>query len=125
MLKTRGRDNLRVVESQRRPDGDFPTVAVPNPENKACFAEAIDLVLRDGADCDLIIGTDPDADRVGVVVKDANGLFVPLSGNERARCWSIISFKPAAARGRCPKTRARSNRSCPASCLRRSAKRTA
>ena len=57
-------------------------MAVPNPENKACFAEAIDLVLRDGADCDLIIGTDPDADRVGVVVKDANGLFVPLSGNE-------------------------------------------
>ncbi len=82
VLKRAGVTNLRVVESQRRPDGDFPTVAVPNPENKACFAEAIDLVLRDGADCDLIIGTDPDADRVGVVVKDANGLFVPLSGNE-------------------------------------------
>ena len=82
VLKRAGVTNLRVVESQRKPDGDFPTVAVPNPENKACFAEAIDLVLRDGTDCDLIIGTDPDADRVGVVVKDANGLFVPLSGNE-------------------------------------------
>ena len=82
MLKRAGITNLRVVESQSRPDGNFPTVAVPNPENKDCFAEAIDLVLRDGKDCDLIIATDPDADRVGAVVKDSNGLFAPLNGNQ-------------------------------------------
>ena len=82
VLKRAGITNLRVVESQSRPDGNFPTVAVPNPENKDCFAEAIDLVLRDGKDCDLIIATDPDADRVGAVVKDSNGLFTPLNGNQ-------------------------------------------
>ena len=82
VLKRAGITNLRVVESQSRPDGNFPTVAVPNPENKDCFAEAIDLVLRDGKDCDLIIATDPDADRVGAVVKDSNGLFAPLNGNQ-------------------------------------------
>lgn len=82
VLKRADITNLRVVESQSRPDGNFPTVAVPNPENKDCFAEAIDLVLRDGKDCDLIIATDPDADRVGAVVKDSNGLFTPLNGNQ-------------------------------------------
>lgn len=82
VLKRAGITNLRVVESQSRPDGNFPTVAVPNPESKDCFAEAIDLVLRDGKDCDLIIATDPDADRVGAVVKDSNGLFTPLNGNQ-------------------------------------------
>ncbi len=82
VLKRAGITNLRVVESQSRPDGNFPTVAVPNPESKDCFAEAIDLVLRDGKDCDLIIATDPDADRVGAVVKDSNGLFAPLNGNQ-------------------------------------------
>ena len=82
VLKRAGITNLRVVESQSRPDGNVPTVAVPNPENKDCFAEAIDLVLRDGKDCDLIIATDPDADRVGAVVKDSNGLFTPLNGNQ-------------------------------------------
>lgn len=82
VLKRAGITNLRVVESQSRPDGNFPTVAVPNPENKDCFAEAIDLVLRDGKDCDLIIATDPDADRVGAVVKDSNGLLAPLNGNQ-------------------------------------------
>ena len=64
VLKRAGITNLRVVESQSRPDGNFPTV------------------LKDGKVCDLIIATDPDADRVGAVVKDSNGLFAPLNGNQ-------------------------------------------
>ncbi|MBQ5799591.1 MAG: phospho-sugar mutase, partial [Oscillospiraceae bacterium] len=61
-------------------DGNFPTVASPNPENPEGFYLAIDLAKQEGAN--FIIGTDPDADRVGVMVQDDKGEFKPVSGNQ-------------------------------------------
>lgn len=66
--------------AQMERDGDFPTVASPNPENKEGFAQAIELARQNGAE--LIIGTDPDADRVGIVLRDGTGDYVTLSGNQ-------------------------------------------
>ena len=63
---------------QSVPDGDFPTVKSPNPENKEGFADSIALARTEGSD--LIIGTDPDADRVGIIVRDSAGEYVTLSG---------------------------------------------
>lgn len=82
VLKRAGVTNLRVVPSQAEPDGRFPTVKAPNPENKACFNDGISLALEEGGACDLILATDPDSDRVGIVAKDQSGLFVPFSGNQ-------------------------------------------
>ncbi len=62
------------------PDSKFSTVEYPNPEEKAVFDIAIEMAKKDGAD--IIIGTDPDCDRVGVVVKDNNGEYVVLNGNQ-------------------------------------------
>lgn len=69
-----------VVEEQKAPDGNFPTVAVPNPEQPDALKMGINLAkqLRSS----IVIGTDPDADRMGVAIKDNNGEFVLLSGNQ-------------------------------------------
>lgn len=75
-----GFKNVYVVKEQELPDGDFPTVASPNPENKESFAIAMRLAAEVGAD--LIIGTDPDADRCGIIVKDQSGEYVALTGNQ-------------------------------------------
>ncbi len=75
-----GFKNVIVVKEQENPDGDFPTVESPNPENKEGFTIAIDLAKQHGAD--LIIGTDPDADRVGILVKDQTGDYITLTGNQ-------------------------------------------
>lgn len=80
VLKRAGLKHLYCVEEQMVPDGRFPTVKSPNPEDKEGFALAIELAEKHG--CDLLIGTDPDADRVGVIVRTANGEFVPLTGNQ-------------------------------------------
>ncbi len=82
VLKRAGVTNLRIVTSQADPDGRFPTVKSPNPENKECFADAIDMAILSGGDCDLMMATDPDSDRVGIIVKDDNGIYVPFSGNQ-------------------------------------------
>lgn len=82
VLKRAGVNNLRLVASQAEPDGRFPTVKSPNPESKACFADGIDMAIMQGINCELILATDPDSDRVGIVVKDPNGMFVPFSGNQ-------------------------------------------
>lgn len=75
-----GFKNIIVVKEQEKPDGAFPTVASPNPENKECFELAIKLAEEQGAD--LIIGTDPDSDRVGIVVKNSGGEYVTMTGNQ-------------------------------------------
>lgn len=75
-----GIKHLYPVEEQMVPDGTFPTVASPNPENPEGFYLAIDLANQMGSD--LIIGTDPDSDRIGVMVRDETGGFVPISGNQ-------------------------------------------
>lgn len=80
ILKRIGFDNVVVVKEQELPDGDFPTVASPNPENKEGFALAIGYARECGAD--LIIGTDPDSDRVGILVKNKAGEYVTFTGNQ-------------------------------------------
>ncbi|MDR0294068.1 MAG: phospho-sugar mutase [Oscillospiraceae bacterium] len=89
ILRRAGFENIVCVEEQMTPDGDFPTVKSPNPEDKEGFALAIELAGR--VQADLIIGTDPDADRVGIMVRrgasegeqpDARDGFVTLSGNQ-------------------------------------------
>ena len=80
ILSKIGFENVLVVKEQEMPDGDFPTVESPNPENKEGFEIAIKLAKKEGAD--LIIGTDPDADRVGVLVRDESGEYIVLTGNQ-------------------------------------------
>ena len=75
-----GFKNVSVVKEQEMPDSNFSTVEYPNPEEKAVFDIAIEMAKKDGAD--IIIGTDPDCDRVGVVVKDNKGEYIVLNGNQ-------------------------------------------
>ena len=79
VLKAAGIRHLDCVAAQMQPDGTFPTVESPNPEDPAGFALAVELAEQVGAD--FIVGTDPDSDRVGIQVKDKQGRFVPVSGN--------------------------------------------
>jgi phosphoglucomutase len=80
VLKELGFEQVAVVPEQEFPDSEFPTVAYPNPEDKEVFALGIQLAEEIGAD--LIIGTDPDCDRVGVVVKNKDGKYITLDGNQ-------------------------------------------
>ena len=75
-----GFKNVEVVKEQEMPDPKFSTVEYPNPEEKAVFDIAISMAKENGAD--IIIGTDPDCDRVGVVVKNNEGEYVVLNGNQ-------------------------------------------
>ena len=80
VLSEVGFENVSVVKEQEMPDSNFSTVAYPNPEEKEVFDIAIEMAKKDGAD--IIIGTDPDCDRVGVVVKDNDGEYIVLNGNQ-------------------------------------------
>ena len=80
VLSEVGFENVSVVKEQEMPDSNFSTVAYPNPEEKEVFDIAIEMAKTDGAD--IIIGTDPDCDRVGVVVKDNDGEYIVLNGNQ-------------------------------------------
>ena len=79
-LKESGFTDVTVVKEQELPDTEFSTVEYPNPEEKAVFNIAIDMAKESNAD--LIIGTDPDCDRVGIVVRDNNGEYIVLNGNQ-------------------------------------------
>lgn len=80
VLKELGFTNVYVVPEQELPDGDFPTVSYPNPEAKEAFT--LGLALAKKVNADLVLATDPDADRLGVYVKDAKtGEYHPLTGN--------------------------------------------
>lgn len=80
VLKEIGFHNVYVVKEQEEPDGSFPTVAYPNPEEP----ESLELALKlaEEIDGDIIIGTDPDSDRLGVMVKKQKGEYIKLTGNE-------------------------------------------
>ena len=80
ILTKAGYINLHLVAEQKDPDPNFSTAAYPNPEDKTVFALAINLAKKHNAD--IIIASDPDADRMGVVVKDSTGEYVNLSGNQ-------------------------------------------
>lgn len=77
-----GFENVTIVEEQKAPDGNFPTVKSPNPEEPA----ALELALKKAEEinADIVMATDPDADRVGIAIKDNNNKFVLLNGNQAA-----------------------------------------
>ena len=79
ILKELGFENVYVVKEQELPNGDFPTVSYPNPEAAEAFE--LGLKLAKEIDADLVLATDPDADRLGVRVKDKNGEYHDLTGN--------------------------------------------
>ncbi|GEP88433.1 phosphoglucomutase [Chitinophaga terrae (ex Kim and Jung 2007)] len=80
VLQKMGFTNVTIVEEQATPDGNFPTVVYPNPEE----SEAMSLGLKKAKelDADILLGTDPDADRVGIAVKDQKGEWILLNGNQ-------------------------------------------
>src|SRR6201994_135904 len=82
VLQRFGFTNVHVVDEQATPDGNFPTVIYPNPEE----SEAMSIGLRKAQqiDADILLGTDPDADRVGIGVKDKKGQWVLMNGNQTA-----------------------------------------
>ena len=79
VLKELGFENVYVVKEQELPDGNFPTVSYPNPESEEAFE--LGLKLAKEIDADLVLATDPDADRLGVRVKDKDGVYHDLTGN--------------------------------------------
>ncbi|MFT4155480.1 phospho-sugar mutase [Parafilimonas sp.] len=82
VLKEFGFDNVTIVEEQETPDGNFPTVVYPNPEE----SETMSIGLKKAAelDADILLGTDPDADRVGIGIKNHKGEWVLMNGNQTA-----------------------------------------
>ena len=82
VLKRFGFTNVHLVKEQMEPDGNFPTVGYPNPEEKATMS--IGLKNAEELDADILLGTDPDADRVGIGIKDNHGDWVLMNGNQTA-----------------------------------------
>ena len=82
VLEAYGFKNVHVVEEQATPDGNFPTVAYPNPEESETMS--IGLAKAKALDADILLGTDPDADRVGIGVKNHKGEWVLMNGNQTA-----------------------------------------
>ena len=96
VLKDLGFQNVYVVPEQELPDGAFPTVSYPNPESKEAFE--LGLKLAKEKDADLVLATDPDADRLGVYVKDSKtGEYIALTGNMSGSllCEYVLSQKKA------------------------------
>ena len=79
-LKRAGYKNVHIVKEQEIPDGDFPTVKSPNPEEPAALKMALELANK--VDADIVIGTDPDCDRLGVAVRNSNNELQLLNGNQ-------------------------------------------
>ena len=92
--------NMTVVACQEKPDGDFKTCEYPNPETDAALNESYKVAQN--APCDLILGTDPDADRVAIAVPDGVGGFRKLSGNELGCMILEYILKARSARGDLP-----------------------
>ena len=82
ILKEIGFNNVHIVKQQEEPDGNFPTVEYPNPEDKRAFSLALNLASQVNAE--VVLATDPDADRLGVFVKGSNNEYIPLTGNMSA-----------------------------------------
>ena len=82
VLKRFGFTNVHIVKEQAEPDGNFPTVGYPNPEEKATMS--IGLKNAEELNADILLGTDPDADRVGIGIKDNHGDWVLMNGNQTA-----------------------------------------
>lgn len=100
ILKKHGFTNVQVVPEQEQPDGNFPTTPVPNPELPETLELAIQKALSIGAD--LVLATDPDADRTGVAVRSGEDSFVLLSGNEIGLLLMDYILGTKAERGQLP-----------------------
>ncbi len=101
ILKRIGFKNVLVVKEQDTEDGNFPTVKSPNPEDKEGFEIAIRMAKEN--DVDVIIGTDPDCDRVGIVVRDADGVYRTLTGNQTGALLVEYILASKKAKGTLPK----------------------
>ena len=100
ILDMTGLKNVIVVPEQELPDPNFSTVKSPNPEEKEGFTLAIELANKENAD--LVFATDPDCDRIGVVVKTANGDYVTLNGNQLGMLLAEFIFRNKKANGTLP-----------------------
>ncbi|MFD0590636.1 phospho-sugar mutase [Paenibacillus sp. GCM10027627] len=92
--------NVHVVAEQEKPDGYFSTVKSPNPEEREAFELAVELATK--TDADIIIGTDPDADRMGAVVKNNDGQYVVLTGNQSGALMVHYKLSLLQERGELP-----------------------
>ncbi len=101
IFKRVGFSNVIVVKEQEKPDGNFPTVEFPNPEFKESFALAVELAKKN--DADLIVGTDPDADRCGIMIKRDDGSYVSLTGNQTGLLLTEYLLETMKERGNLPK----------------------
>ncbi|MCL4115443.1 UNVERIFIED_CONTAM: hypothetical protein GTU68_006679 [Idotea baltica] len=86
-LKKAGYSNVHIVEEQREPNGDFPTVKSPNPEEPEALKMALELANQ--VDADIVIGTDPDSDRVGIAIRDLNDF---IGGGEESFGFMVGDF---------------------------------
>ncbi|MEM7658980.1 MAG: phospho-sugar mutase, partial [Bacteroidota bacterium] len=98
ILEKLGFTNAQVVEAQATPDGNFPTVVYPNPEESEAMSQA--LQMAQDLDADLVMGTDPDADRVGIGVKNHHGEWQLLNGNQAATCMIYYLLKAWQEKGK-------------------------
>ena len=99
-----GFENLNVVKEQENPDGNFPTASYPNPEDKSVFNLALEMAKETNPD--IIFGTDPDCDRIGVVVKDNTGEYKVLTGNQTGMLLAHYMLKSLSDRNELPKNSA-------------------
>jgi len=97
-LKQAGYNNVNIVEEQAEPNGDFPTVASPNPEEPAALKMALDLANT--VQGDIVIGTDPDSDRIGIAVRDFNGNMILLNGNQAMLMMTDFLLKQWQSQGK-------------------------
>ena len=97
-FKKAGFRDVHLVKEQRKPDGNFPTVASPNPEEPEALKLALELA--DKIDADIVIGTDPDADRLGIAVRDLNGNMKLLNGNQTMSVMTNFLIKQWYENGR-------------------------
>jgi phosphoglucomutase len=104
ILKELGFEHVYIVPEQELPDSEFSTVGYPNPEDPKVFTMAQKLAREVGAD--LILATDPDADRLGIMVKDAQGEFVLFNGNMTGALIAEYEFSQKAEKGILPKNAA-------------------
>jgi len=97
ILEKLGFTNVHVVEAQATPDGNFPTVVYPNPEEAEAMSMALNMAKE--LDADLVMGTDPDSDRVGIGVKNHHGDWQLLNGNQAATCMIYYLLKARQEKG--------------------------
>ncbi len=97
VLRRAGYTQVHIVEEQAIPDGDFPTVDSPNPEEPAALKMAVDLANE--LDADIVLGTDPDSDRIGIAVRDTDGNMKLLNGNQTMSMMTDFLIKDKKNKG--------------------------